>query len=701
MPRLNAVQLRVPSEPVYVEPGGSSTFEIDVFNASEVVDEYALDTVGIDPRWVSIEPARLSLFPSTGGTALVTIAVGSPYAVRAGRHRIGVRARSTIEQNRARVEEVPIDVAPAAGSLIELHPVNIRGGRAGAGVAVVRNLGNTILEVDVRGSDPESALIFEVSPPHLTIPPGDEAWTVVEIKGQRPLMGMDVAHQFEVSAYTGDPDMEPPSAAGNFIQSPWLPDLVTRLVGLVVLVVLLVAGFVIGSKIVSGDLLGGPAAEATATPEAAPGKPGDLKSPTANTETLAAGASGNVTVSFTLDKPFPATGMAVVTFPEGFALNADGNTELTAVTGFDGKHKLEVKDRSAVITRGGDGTPTASGVAVTLVLSHVRNPGISGPTKELAVEVRDAKGNPVNVGVIPPLTLTAGQLIKVAALHDNAAAGASGGISMTFVLANDLPGDGQIQVVFPKGYGLANAQLGAGAVVVPPPGGKALEKGGSLKLKVDGQALLITRADGGDVVKAGSTMTIALTSVANPGVAGKTAVFELATRNKDGLAIDHGEAPPATITSGKLGAPAITLANPAAGATGNVSVLLTLPGELSGGSRILVKFPVGFTLNKDGPTVVLGNAAAGLGGSVAAVATGQTAIVIRATDGALAPAGSVVSVTLTNIQNPAAAGPAGAITVDTEDAAGNPIASGISEPVVLGAAAAPAASATPTATAKP
>lgn len=701
MPRLNSVQLRVPEEAVYVEPGGSSSFEVDVFNASDVVDEYAIDTVGIDPRWITIEPNRLALFPSTGGTATVTIAVGTPYAVRAGRHRIGVRAQSTIEQNRARVEEVPIDVAAAAGSMLELHPVNIRGGRTGAGVAVVRNLGNTVLEVDVRGSDPESALVFEVSPPHLTIPPGDEGWTVVEMKGQRPLMGMETVRPFELAAYTGDPDLAPPTAAGNFIQSPWLPDVVTRLVGLVVLVVLLVAGFVIGSKIVSGELLGGPAAEATATPEAVPGKPGELKASTANTETLAAGASGNVTIAFTLDKPFPATGMAVVAFPEGFALNADGNTELTAVTGFDGKHKLEVKDRSVVITRGGDGTPTASGVGVTLVLSHVRNPGTSGPTKEIVVEVRDAKGNPVNTGVIPPLTLTAGQLIKVAALHDSPAAGATGGIHVTFVLANDLPGDGQIQVVFPKGYGLANAQLGAGAVVVPPPGGKALEKGGSLKLKVDGQTLLITRADGGNAVKAGSTMTIALTNVANPGVAGKTAVFAVQTRNKDGLAIDQGEAPPATITSGKLGAPVITVANAAAGATGNVSVLLTLPGELGGGSRILVKFPTGFTLNKDGPTTVLGNAAAGLGGGVAAVATGQTVIVIRATDGTLAPAGSVVSVTLTNIQNPTAAGPAGAITVDTENAAGNPIASGISEPVVIGAAATPAPAASPTGTAKP
>ena len=694
MARLNAVQLRVPGEPVAVEPGTAATFEVEVFNASDIVDEYAIDTVGIDPRWVSVEPERIALFPSTGGSATVTIAVGSPYAVPAGLRRIGVRARSTIAEERARVEEVPLDVAPTAGALLELHPVNIRGGRAGAGVAVVRNLGNTVLEVDVRGADPESALDFQVTPSHLTIPPGDEAWTVVEVKGRRPLMGIDAQRPFLVAAYTGDPDAEPPSAAGTFIQSPWLPDLVTRLAGLLVLTVLLVAGFVTGNKIVSGELLGGNEPEATATPEAAPGKPGELKAASINAETLVAGASGTATVTFTLAQVLPSTGVVVVTFPDGFALNADGKTELVAATGYDGRSRFEAAERTAIITRGGDGTPTAGGISVTLVLSHVRSPGVSGPTPPIALEVRDGKGTVLDAGNAPPLALTPGQLIKVAALHDTFAAAATGKIAMTFLLANDLPGDGQLQFVFPKGYGIANAQLGASAEVVPPPGGAPVANGGSLKLKMDGQTALVTRGGGGEAVKRGSTMTLTFTGVQNPGVAGKTGAFTVQTKTAAGLTIDQGEAPPAAITSGKLVTPVVTLASPGAAEVGNVSILLTVPAELGGGARIIVKFPDGFTLNKNGPTTVQGNAVAGLAGAAAAIATGQSAIVIRASDAATAPAGAAVLLTLTNVQNPGA-GAAGGLTVEIEDAAGNPIATGTSDPVTISAASAPPAAPTP------
>ena len=61
MARLNAVQLRVPDEPVAVEPGTAATYEVEVFNASDIVDEYAIDTVGIDPRWVAVEPEEVGI----------------------------------------------------------------------------------------------------------------------------------------------------------------------------------------------------------------------------------------------------------------------------------------------------------------------------------------------------------------------------------------------------------------------------------------------------------------------------------------------------------------------------------------------------------------------------------------------------------------------------------------------------------------
>ena len=286
MVSLRGVRLRAEPAEIAIVPGEPVTIDVEVFNTTAVVDEFEVDVVGLDPGWVRCDPPRVPLFPSTGGHTLVTILVDSTYGLRAGRQVLGVRARSTVDPRISSVIEVPVTVVATAGAELSIHPETHRAGRAGAFVAVVRNLTNTVLNVDIRGVDPEAAVRFNFTPPHLTIAPGDEGFSVVEVAGARPFRGADIQRQFSVLGVFSDPDAEPLSASGILIQKPWIPAIGEQLISVILLAGALLGAFLIGHALTTED---GPAAGASADAKAADAiKQGAIASATALGSTLAA-----------------------------------------------------------------------------------------------------------------------------------------------------------------------------------------------------------------------------------------------------------------------------------------------------------------------------------------------------------------------------------------------------------------------------
>ncbi|MEX2447033.1 MAG: hypothetical protein WD734_06805 [Dehalococcoidia bacterium] len=687
------IRLRAEPDQIAVTPGEPTTLTFEVFNATTVVDQFELSAVGLDPDWVSFDPPVLSLFPSSAGTAEVTILIDSAYAFTAGSHVIGLRAQSDVDARNSAVVEVPVEVAPTAAATFDIHPESVRAGRTGAFLAVARNLGNAPLEIDLRGTDPEGALAFEFVPLQVTIPPGDEAWTVVQVRGRRPFKGMDAQRPFTVLGVTSDPDAEPLSASAMLFQKPWLPSLVGQFMSLLLLGAILVGAFFIGSVLTAPD--DGEDGEVQAAGEE-PAPAGALTELAASLERPNAGAAGALTVSFMLASPLPASGAITVTLPPGFALNADGDTALAegAETGFDGSVRLRTDEREVTVVRAGNGSPAAAESTVSLSLTGVRNPPVSGPTDAVLVRTAASDGTVLDEGVIEALTVAPGSLRDASVTLDPLAAGATSSMTVSIALANELPPDGSIHVAFPEGFEVDGTVLDASNQSFVPPEGVTLDQGGTLSIAVEDGTIAILRNKDGDPLPARSRIVMTLSGIRNGGVSGPSGLFPIETRNVDGAVIDAGDAPSVTLSGGALSDVVATFEQPQADAVVAATLLFTMPAELPPGARIDVQFPEGYGLNAEGATTVQNSALAGADGTASAVVIDGLASVLRNNDGKPSPGGTAVAVVLTNVRLPAD-GSAPALTIEVRDGQGALIASGETAPVALAPAATPEPEPTP------
>jgi len=97
---------------------------------------------------------------------------------------------------------------------------------------------------------------------------------------------------------------------------------------------------------------------------------------------LAAGARGDVTITFTTENSLPSDGKIYIDFPSGF--NAQGCDTVTAISGIDGNFSVAVSNGDGAndivtITRSG-GTEVSGSTGVSFRINNVRNPLFSGST---------------------------------------------------------------------------------------------------------------------------------------------------------------------------------------------------------------------------------------------------------------------------------------------------------------------------------
>jgi hypothetical protein len=116
---------------------------------------------------------------------------------------------------------------------------------------------------------------------------------------------------------------------------------------------------------------------------------GALSSTSVVPESLLAGAVGDVHVAFTIANPLPSSGQIVVTFPDGFLLNAVADTGLGEDgANFDGHTAVTVEEQNVIIARSGGGSELDAGTEIRLELSNIQNPSVPGYTGAYAVKTR-------------------------------------------------------------------------------------------------------------------------------------------------------------------------------------------------------------------------------------------------------------------------------------------------------------------------
>ena len=315
--------------------------------------------------------------------------------------------------------------------------------------------------------------------------------------------------------------------------------------------------------------------------------PGALTSTNVEPESLVAGAVGDVDVSFTLVNDLAVDGKIVVTLPAGFTLSSGATTDIGADgTSFDGSESVSISGQDVTITRS-EGSVVTGGTVVTLELTNIKNPTVSGSAGTYAIKTTnssDATGD--EDAAVSADTITPGALTSADVEPESLVASDVGDVDVTFTLANPLPADGKIVVTLPAGF-----TLSSGTATDIGTDGTSFD--GSESVSISGQVATITRSGGTEVAER-TVVTLELTNIKNPTSVGSSGTYTIKTTNTSDVTIDQDTTVSAdNILAGNLTSTNVEPESLVAGAVGDVDVSFTLGTALDIGGKIVIIFPVG------------------------------------------------------------------------------------------------------------
>ncbi|HYW27065.1 MAG TPA: hypothetical protein VE953_23045, partial [Terriglobales bacterium] len=185
-----------------VEPGGEVTLELRLHSHSGVVDEYNVEVLGPAAAWTEVEPPILSLFPETEGRATVRMRPPRSWFISAGILSVGFRVASSLDQARAAVDELDLEIAPYNDLAVEMRPRTSRGRLRGRHRLLLHSGGNTPLDLTLRAQETDGDCKLRIKPRHIRLRPGRNAKAKITVRpGYVPWLGPAVEmYQFEASA---------------------------------------------------------------------------------------------------------------------------------------------------------------------------------------------------------------------------------------------------------------------------------------------------------------------------------------------------------------------------------------------------------------------------------------------------------------------------------------------------------------------
>ncbi|MDP2329041.1 MAG: hypothetical protein Q8M79_13265 [Dehalococcoidia bacterium] len=266
------IQVHLDPDHLALTLGERATVEVEVFNASSIVDEFRVELIGpevdpIRPEWVTAQPARLPLFPNASGVVTLTLDVPAASQLLAGRHIIGVRVSSTSDPSTAYVEELPVVVNSQPAISVHLEPQMAAGHRWVEVDAVVRNLGNVPLLVRLSASDPASLIRYELSRTEVDLPADAEERVPIILRARRPLIGTGTIRPYVVAATVEDradevgaeqqPYVEGARAEGQWHQLPVISGRILTIAGAILpMIAIVVAALILRPQPEPVDLTG-------------------------------------------------------------------------------------------------------------------------------------------------------------------------------------------------------------------------------------------------------------------------------------------------------------------------------------------------------------------------------------------------------------------------------------------------------------
>ena len=172
---------------VAVAPGESGLISVAVTNSSSVIDAYRVQVFGLDPSWVEIEPARLSLFP--GETANVAVNLRLPVDYPASQRTLTVNVASDDDPGSFALNQIELAVQPRTKTSLQMDPKMITGGKRATFGMVIGNDGNAPVTASAYAIDPEDLAEFTFDPAEVVVAPGREQVIQVTAEGGRSWFG--------------------------------------------------------------------------------------------------------------------------------------------------------------------------------------------------------------------------------------------------------------------------------------------------------------------------------------------------------------------------------------------------------------------------------------------------------------------------------------------------------------------------------
>lgn len=211
-----------------VEPGGTASSELTVRNAGQVVDEFNFEFRGDAAGWMTIEPAKLSLFPGAEGTAQVRFQPPRSSSTPAGQIPFAVIIHSKEDPEGSSVEEGSIEVGTFFDITAEILPRTSRGRFSAKHQLAVDNRGNARVVAALDAFDPDELLRLNVRPPQIAGEPGTATLASVHVRPKdRFLRGEPQTHPFQVVVR---PDGAPPvTVDANYLQEAIVPRALPKL----------------------------------------------------------------------------------------------------------------------------------------------------------------------------------------------------------------------------------------------------------------------------------------------------------------------------------------------------------------------------------------------------------------------------------------------------------------------------------------
>ncbi|MDB5074863.1 MAG: serine/threonine protein kinase with domain, partial [Chloroflexi bacterium] len=234
----DSIKVTLTPSTIEARPSTPAVMVVTIHNTGQTVEQYSIEIEGLSSSWYSLPETRVALFPNDRDDVRITILPSLEAGMAAGSHSFTITVVAQANPAERATANGIIKVAAATALEAQLRPSRATGRKARYRV-LLRNAGNSAVDVDLDATDSEEGCDFAFKPAMVSIEPGRKVEIGVRVRPVHPrLVGTEHSFDFRVMVQPNLGEARP--LQGHFIYKPrfrsWRP--FTRLVSLVALVVI-------------------------------------------------------------------------------------------------------------------------------------------------------------------------------------------------------------------------------------------------------------------------------------------------------------------------------------------------------------------------------------------------------------------------------------------------------------------------------